>query len=565
MLKKITFIVCGDYYRNQTIASIRFGKWGNPLDADIRFIKEWSEVQELTCLKEYVFLMKSGTVFTNIELFFQELSPILLKTGLGHIVYDKKNNCVKLNDQALLIRSTMIPKTFGFTTSLDFPNFVKSGKNIHHDYTPTFLRKANGHTKIKQSQFGQDVIALHLNKNAYFNNFPKESRQYKVSISNIDVSDPFVEYKHMIENTLWIFNNEYLDIKNPKKKILCTAGGIGWLLQTANQIHICDISRIQLKFVEQVIDKWDGKNFGQLVHKFILKNNVKHFHINLDEKQNSNRALIKDRTGFINAVNKNFLSLLKKYRPGVSLESLKKDLQNKKITCERKNILEHVQRYQLTEINLSNIFDFKYNYVTNHIDVWKNLISPATKAFIKSCKTPKKNPYPEAPCELVNLAVPLNDVREEIMNIRKYLVSHRQESGTGWSSFCIHGKSYDSTKEDSFYKDKRPHKWTEEALKNMPRTIKWLKTLGYKSFDRVRVMCLDPKSFINIHRDRTDSRLGPINLAITNPQDCRFYLEHHGELNFTPGKAYQLNLVNYHAVINYSNEQRYHIIIHGNK
>ena len=564
MLEKTTFIVCGDNFRNQTIASIRFGKWGNPLNVDLRFVDEWSEVQRLKYLKEYIFLLKSGTVFADIELFFHELSPILLRSGLGHIVYDKKTKCVKLNDQALLIRSSMIPKTFGSTTSLYFPNFIKSGKNIHHDYTPTFVRKANGHKKIKQSQFGQDVISSHLNKYLYFNNFPKEVRQHKVLITNPDVSDPFLEYKNMIENTLWVFNNEYLDIKN-QKKVLCTAGGIGWFLQTADEIHICDISKIQLKFVDQIINKWDGKNFGQFVHKFILENKVIHFHINLGEEQDSNRELFKDRPRFINAVNKNFKALLQKYRPGISIEYLKRNLQNKKITSEGRNILERVQNYQLAEINLSNIFDFKYNYVTDHIDSWKNLISPATKAFIKSCENPKKNPYPDIPCEAVDLAVPVDDVREEIMSIHKYLVRHRQESGTGWSSFCIHGKSYDSTKEDSFYNDKRPHKWTKEALENMPRTIEWLKSLGYKSFDRVRVMCLEPKSFINIHRDRTDSRLGPINVAITHPKDCKFYLEHYGELKFTPGKAYRLNLVNYHAVINESNEPRYHIIIHGGK
>ena len=76
-------------------------------------------------------------------------------------------------------------------------------------------------------------------------------------------------------------------------------------------------------------------------------------------------------------------------------------------------------------------------------------------------------------------------------------------------------------------------------------------------------MCLAPKGFINIHRDQTESRLGAINIAITHPEECKFYLEHHGELVFKPGVAYRMNLVNYHAVINYSNTARYHIIVHG--
>jgi hypothetical protein len=142
---------------------------------------------------------------------------------------------------------------------------------------------------------------------------------------------------------------------------------------------------------------------------------------------------------------------------------------------------------------------------------------------------------------------------------------HRSDCGIGWKAFCIHGQSYKRTKEDSYYTDFLGHKWTPEALKNMPVTVKWLKSLGYKSFQRVRVMCLLPKSFINVHKDQNISKLGPINVAINHPKNCVFYLENHGQLDFQPGSAYQLNLINHHAVVNNSNVPRYHIIIHGDK
>ena len=78
-------------------------------------------------------------------------------------------------------------------------------------------------------------------------------------------------------------------------------------------------------------------------------------------------------------------------------------------------------------------------------------------------------------------------------------------------------------------------------------------------------MCLLPKSFINLHRDQNHSRLGAVNVAINNPTDCKFYLQNHGVLDFKPGTAYELDLVNYHTVVNNSNLPRYHIIIHGDK
>ena len=559
MIHKTSFVVCGDRYTNQTLGSILFGKWGNPIPADIRNIKKWTQVRDLRELKEYTFLIKSGTVFTDIELFFKELSPILLRTGIGHIVYNKSNHSVELNDQALLIKTDMIPETLGVPSTLKFANFSRSDKDIHHDYTPTYIKALEGHSNIEQSSFGQDVIAKHLDRHQYFNNFPKELRQYKVYLPNPDVKDPFVEYKKMIENTLWIFNNEQLKIKN-NEKILCTAGGIGWMLQTAKQIHICDISRLQIKFVEQCLNQWNGENFGEFVYMFIIKNKVKHWHLNLHEEQNSNKELIKDKNKFIEAINNNFHILVNKYRKNTWSWQ---DFKNKKIICENKNILERVGGYHIDQINLSNVMDFKYNYINDNIDMWTNLISPATKAFIRS--TPKQNPYKDPPCEKIELGVPVRKVYEEILKIREWLVPHREESGMGWYSFCIHGKSYDATKEDKFYNDDRPHVWTDKALEHMPQTIDWLKTLGYRKFSRVRVMCLFPRGFINIHRDSTESTFSAVNVAITNPVDCKFYLEHHGELKFSPGVAYRLNLVNYHAVINYSNDYRYHIIIHGDK
>ena len=142
---------------------------------------------------------------------------------------------------------------------------------------------------------------------------------------------------------------------------------------------------------------------------------------------------------------------------------------------------------------------------------------------------------------------------------------HRSDSGIGWRAFCIHGQSYNRTKEDSHYPNFLGHDWTPEALENMPVTVKWLKSLGYKSFRRVRVMCLLPKSFINLHKDSNHSKLGAVNVAINNPKDCKFYLQNHGVLDFKPGTAYELDLVNYHTVVNNSNVPRFHIIIHGDK
>ena len=177
-------------HRNQTIGSILFGKWGDPTGADIRLIDNWEQVTTLNDSKQYTFLVKSGTVFTDIKMFFAELSAALLKTGIGHIDYDSKTHSVCLNDQALLTSTDMIPKTFNKTIKMKFPNFTRADKDIHHDYTPIYLRAGKGDYIIEKSKFGQDVIANHLNKHRYFNNFPPVLRQYKVYLPNPSVLLP---------------------------------------------------------------------------------------------------------------------------------------------------------------------------------------------------------------------------------------------------------------------------------------------------------------------------------------------------------------------------------------
>ena len=193
------------------------------------------------------------------------------------------------------------------------------------------------------------------------------------------------------------------------------------------------------------------------------------------------------------------------------------------------------------------------------------MLAPSTRTFIQQNTHTKIKDTTTPACKEVNLNVPVKEVFEEIQSIKKYLVSHRSDSGLGWRAFCIHGQSYKRTKEDNYYPDFHGHDWTPEALEHMPATVNWLKSLGYKSFARVRVMCLLGKSFINLHKDQNHSELGAVNVAINNPKDCKFYLQNHGVLEFNPGTAYELNLINYHTVVNNSNVPRYHIIIHGKK
>ena len=380
---------------------------------------------------------------------------------------------------------------------------------------------------------------------------PKDAKKID---ADKEIYTNFKEYYEMIENTLWIFNNEKLKIK---EDVYMTGAGVNWMFQKG-QVNVYDISKVQVKFIKSLLADWDGNDYGQRVYNFIKDNNLMHFHVNLNEKVDPNKILFIHKEKFITAINNNFEMLKQKYAPDWTWNPNNVHVYNA-------NLIDVLPNVYLGKTNLSNIFNFKYYFAKLYTDDVYKLLAPSTKAFIQKHSGQnvqnKKNPA----CIKVETNVPVKDVYNEIQNIKKYLVTHRSDSGIGWRSFCIHGQKYSRTKEDSYYKDFLGHKWTPEAIENMPQTIKWLKSLGYKNFQRVRVMCLEPKSFINLHRDQTESKLGPVNVAINNPKDCKFYLQNHGVLEFDPGTAYQLDLVNYHTVVNNSNVPRYHIIIHGDK
>lgn len=76
-------------------------------------------------------------------------------------------------------------------------------------------------------------------------------------------------------------------------------------------------------------------------------------------------------------------------------------------------------------------------------------------------------------------------------------------------------------------------------------------------------MLLEPGGYILPHADVDWKQLGPVNLALNNPDGCEFIMEDHGIIPFTNGTANMLAIGNVHAVYNNSHEDRFHIIVHG--
>jgi hypothetical protein len=97
----------------------------------------------------------------------------------------------------------------------------------------------------------------------------------------------------------------------------------------------------------------------------------------------------------------------------------------------------------------------------------------------------------------------------------------------------------------------------------MPETIKYFCTMWPQTmFARLRVMLLEPGGYVSIHSDTDQSMLTAINIAITQPEDCNFYVEKHGIIPFEEGSAFWIDIGNRHCVVNDSKQNRYHIILH---
>lgn len=166
----------------------------------------------------------------------------------------------------------------------------------------------------------------------------------------------------------------------------------------------------------------------------------------------------------------------------------------------------------------------------------------------------------------LDIAVPFSEILCEIKNIEHLLVNHRDEQGEhcGWKSFCIHGKSFDSTNQDSCYDNSKEHHFTKQALELMPNTVNFFKNqFPFEEYKRVRVMLLEPGGYITVHKDSNKNKLSPVNIAITQPDNCHFVMDKNGEIPFLPGKSFMLDVGNLHTVVNKSNNPRYHLIVHG--
>jgi Aspartyl/Asparaginyl beta-hydroxylase len=161
---------------------------------------------------------------------------------------------------------------------------------------------------------------------------------------------------------------------------------------------------------------------------------------------------------------------------------------------------------------------------------------------------------------------------EECRSVDHLFFNHRsldKKSGyghRGWQSLTLHGLDKHKTEHYTKYGfsslEEANYHWTD-VCELVPNLYRCLSNLPFKLFDRVRIMKLAPKGYIMPHTDAKTRMFGPLNIAINNPDDCYFVIKNVGIVPYTSGNGMILDVGTEHAVINFSDEPRYHVIVHG--
>lgn len=159
-----------------------------------------------------------------------------------------------------------------------------------------------------------------------------------------------------------------------------------------------------------------------------------------------------------------------------------------------------------------------------------------------------------------------------------YYVAHREDDNSGWNSCCIHGIGIDKTGAWTNYgytqESTVPYTWTELSEKTPNIKKFWTEIFPSEHYRRIRFMQLQANSSITPHSDMPGKLPGednfdalqfgvPINIAVIHPKDCHMVLENFGVVPFKQGRAFIVNIRHTHSVINFSDQDRIHVIGHS--
>lgn len=364
----LVFIIRSGKNLSQTLASIKFTQYGENTNLPYIICQEWNKgFLEAKRSYRYGIFVDSGTVFYDVEKFLLALLNYPHQGLVGHIVDPKDDNeYYWLHPQCFLLELEYFhTDNFACAENQSAVVPIRSKKNIHDDYTPLWLRQTNDIKNYTNFKFGGLLINEILKRKKIAVNFSvtiRETKKFLYDIRNdLDWLASNQEYLNMATNQLWILNNEYFSLDFKHKKVICPGSGFYWMqaAQLVDEVEIVDISQIQIKFVQELLDNWNGNDYGGFVIDFMQTNGVLHYNLNKD--------LTKlDRIKFAKK------DLLRKYINEHAIKINWQLVKTKKINLYNQNIVSFVLNKKPTtaDIWMSNILDYKYTLLnTSYEDI----------------------------------------------------------------------------------------------------------------------------------------------------------------------------------------------------
>ena len=249
---------------------------------------------------------------------------------------------------------------------------IRSKYNLHDDYTPLWVKPSvDQTTQYSVTNFGQGLIARQLLNNRSVVNWNNAARDLKFFLYDKPLDlNKFQDYKNIAENQLWVFNNEPVTVVK-QASLVSPASGLSWMLNivdpAAEQIQLVDISRIQIKFAQELWTAWNGDNYGEFVWNFIDVNKLTHYELDNPTLTPLERLKLKGRTKFIEYVDATFKnSVDKEFKHRWQLAQ-----QTKTVNFYNDNLINWVINNDVSKYDhiwCSNILNYKWTLMHTTVD-----------------------------------------------------------------------------------------------------------------------------------------------------------------------------------------------------
>jgi len=179
----------------------------------------------------------------------------------------------------------------------------------------------------------------------------------------------------------------------------------------------------------------------------------------------------------------------------------------------------------------------------------------------------------------LSIDAPFKEMLAEARAMNEHFVNHMENSNDpwyddgqhqGWFSINLHNmtdsKVYNTNEkvDAKVWNYVHDRAWTK-ASELCPVTTDYFKNVfPMKTYYRLRFMLLKPGGYVEPHSDsQTTNPSFAINISLNNPDGC-FLVTEKGTVPFDDkGSVFLFNNYYKHSVINNSNEDRFHIILHG--